>query len=293
MTIDARNVALVIEGGGMRNSYTAACITELINHGVNFGWVGGISAGASHTVNFLSRDPKRARESFVEFGANPRTGGIRSMMRGTGYFNAEYIYETAGAPDNDMPFDWETFTANPTPFRIGATRADNGETVYWGREDIHDLPGLMKRVRASSTLPGLMPVPSIDGVEYVDGALGASGGLIIDAALNDGFEKFLVLRTKPKGYVRPPLRSPRLVRQLLRKRPAVAEAMIARPAKYNAAADKIVQLEKAGQAKVFYPENLRVSNTERRLSRLRESWASGMEQTQREWDDWMRFLTEE
>lgn len=293
MTIDARNFALVIEGGGMRNSYTAACITELINHGVNFGWVGGISAGASHTVNFLSRDPKRARESFVEFGANPRTGGIRSMMRGTGYFNAEYIYETAGAPDNDMPFDWETFTANPTPFRIGATRADNGETVYWGREDIHDLPGLMKRVRASSTLPGLMPVPSIDGVEYVDGALGASGGLIIDAALNDGFEKFLVLRTKPKGYVRPPLRSPRLVRQLLRKRPAVAEAMIARPAKYNAAADKIVQLEKAGQAKVFYPENLRVSNTERRLSRLRESWASGMEQTQREWDDWMRFLTEE
>ncbi|WP_295642627.1 patatin family protein [uncultured Corynebacterium sp.] len=293
MTIDARNVALVIEGGGMRNSYTAACITELIDHGVNFGWVGGISAGASHTVNFLSRDPKRARESFVEFGANPRTGGIRSMMRGTGYFNAEYIYETAGAPDNDMPFDWETFTANPTPFRIGATRADNGETVYWGREDIHDLPGLMKRVRASSTLPGLMPVPSIDGVEYVDGALGASGGLIIDAALNDGFEKFLVLRTKPKGYVRPPLRSPRLVRQLLRKRPAVAEAMIARPAKYNAAADKIAQLEKAGQAKVFYPENMRVSNTERRLSRLRESWASGMEQTQREWDDWMRFLTEE
>lgn len=293
MTIDARNVALVIEGGGMRNSYTAACITELIDHGVSFGWVGGISAGASHTVNFLSRDPKRARESFVEFGANPRTGGIRSMMRGTGYFNAEYIYETAGAPDNDMPFDWETFTANPTPFRIGATRADNGETVYWGREDIHDLPGLMKRVRASSTLPGLMPVPSIDGVEYVDGALGASGGLIIDAALNDGFEKFLVLRTKPKGYVRPPLRSPRLVRQLLRKRPAVAEAMIARPAKYNAAADKIAQLEKAGQAKVFYPENMRVSNTERRLSRLRESWASGMEQTQREWDDWMRFLTEE
>ena len=277
----------------MRNSYTAACITELINHGVNFGWVGGISAGASHTVNFLSRDPKRARESFVEFGANPRTGGIRSMMRGTGYFNAEYIYETAGAPDNDMPFDWETFTANPTPFRIGATRADNGETVYWGREDINDLPGLMKRVRASSTLPGLMPVPSIDGVEYVDGALGASGGLIIDAALNDGFERFLVLRTKPKGYVRPPLRSPRLVRQLLRKRPAVAEAMIARPAKYNAAADKIAQLEKAGQAKVFYPENMRVSNTERRLSRLRESWASGMEQTQREWDDWMRFLTEE
>ncbi|WP_426707502.1 patatin family protein [Corynebacterium auriscanis] len=290
MPIDANHVALVIEGGGMRNSYTAACIHELITHEVNFGWVGGISAGASHTVNFLSRDARRTRESFVEFGADPRTGGIRSMMRGTGFFNAEYIYETAGAPDNDLPFDWETFLANPTPFRIGATRTDNGETVYWGRDDVHDLPGLMKRVRASSTLPGLMPVPSVDGVEYVDGALGASGGLIIDAALSDGFEKFLVLRTKPRGYVRPPLRSPRLVRQLLRKRPAVAEAMIARPDKYNAAANTIAELEQAGQAKVFYPENMRVSNTERRLSRLMDSWRSGMEQTHREWDDWMAFL---
>ncbi|WP_426718199.1 DUF6363 domain-containing protein [Corynebacterium auriscanis] len=135
-----------------------------------------------------------------------------------------------------------------------------------------------------------MPVPSVDGVEYVDGALGASGGLIIDAALSDGFEKFLVLRTKPRGYVRPPLRSPRLVRQLLRKRPAVAEAMIARPDKYNAAANTIAELEQAGQAKVFYPENMRVSNTERRLSRLMDSWSSGMEQTHREWDDWMAFL---
>lgn len=291
MSIDARNVALVIEGGGMRNSYTAACISELINHGVHFGWVGGISAGASHTVNFLSGDAHRARDSFVEFGANPRTGGIRSMMRGTGFFNAEYIYETAGAPDNDLPFDWEAFHSNPTPFRIGATRADNGETVYWGREDTPDLPSLMKRVRASSTLPGLMPVPSIDGVDYVDGALGASGGLIIDAALDDGFEKFLVLRTKPRGYVRPPLRSPRLVRQLLRKRPAVAEAMIARPEKYNSASQKISELENSGQAKVFYPENMRVTNTERRLSKLRQSWADGMAQTQREWDGWMEFFS--
>ena len=292
MPFEAPHVALIIEGGGMRNSYTAACISELIEHGISFGWVGGISAGASHTVNFLSQDAKRARESFIEFGANPRTGGIRSMMRGTGFFNAEYIYETAGAPENDLPFDWETFSADSTPFCIGATRADNGETVYWQREDIDDLPSLMKRVRASSTLPGLMPIPSIDGVEYVDGALGESGGLIIDAALNDGFEKFLVLRTKPRGFVRPPLRSPRLVRQILRKRPAIAEAMIARPAKYNAAAAKIDELEKAGQAYVFYPENMRVSNTERCYSRLKESWESGMEQTRCEWDSWMEFISQ-
>lgn len=288
--MQATNVALVLEGGGMRNSYTAACIDQLLAHDIHFGWVGGISAGASHSVNFLSGDRKRTRESFVELGSHPKTGGIKSLLRGSGYFNAEYIYETAGAPGNDLPFDWEAFTANPTPLRIGAVRADTGESVYWGREDMPDLSALMRRVRASSTLPGLMPVPTIDGVDYVDGALGDSGGLIIDQAIKDGFEKFLILRTKPRGFVRPAPRSPQLVKQLLRKRPAVAEALLRRPECYNAAAATIDELESAGQAKVFYPENMKIQNTERKFSKLEESWNFGMAQTRREWDEWMEFL---
>lgn len=286
----AEDVALVIEGGGMRNAYTAACIDQLLAHDIHFGWVGGISAGASHTVNFLSGDRKRARESFVELGSNPKTGGIGSLLRGSGYFNAEYIYETAGAPGNDLPFDWDAFAADPTPLRIGATRADTGESVYWGREDFADLPDLMRKVRASSTLPGLMPVPTIDGVDYVDGALGDSGGLILDAAMRDGFERFLILRTKPRGYARPELRRPQVVKQLLRKRPAVAQALIERPAKYNAASEKINELEKNGRAVVFYPENMKIQNTERNFAKLEEAWDLGMAQTQHEWDSWMDFL---
>ena len=69
--IDASNTALVIEGGGMRNSYTAACIVKLLQEEVEFGWVGGVSAGSSHTVNFLSRDVSRSEESFVDFAKNP------------------------------------------------------------------------------------------------------------------------------------------------------------------------------------------------------------------------------
>ena len=84
--IDASNTALVIEGGGMRNSYTAACIVKLIQENVTFGWVGGVSAGASHTVNYLSHDAKRAEESFTDFVNNPSFGGVGSLVRGNGYF---------------------------------------------------------------------------------------------------------------------------------------------------------------------------------------------------------------
>ena len=142
--IDAKDTALVIEGGGMRNSYTAACIVKLLQEEVEFGWVGGVSAGSSHTVNFLSRDPIRSEESFVDFAKNPSFGGLGSLLRGNGYFNAEYIYEKSA--DKDMPFDWEAFQANPAQMCISAARADTGESVYWGREDIETQDDLMVRV---------------------------------------------------------------------------------------------------------------------------------------------------
>lgn len=288
--VHAANVALVYEGGGMRNAYTAAVVDRLVFNNVSFGWVGGISAGATHTANFLSGDRIRARKSFVEFGADPRTGGVKSLVRGTGYFNAEYIYETVGAPEADLPFDWEAFHANPTPFRIGSTRADTGETVYWGREDIQTMPDLMRRVRCSSTLPGLMPVPVVDGVEYVDGALGRSGGLAVDAAIDDGFEKFLIIRTRPRGFRRTPPRSPQLIKRMLRKRPAVAEAMLTRHERYNKSCELIDELEKSGQAKVFYPQNMNISNMERNFNKLKLAFDFGLQETNQAWDEWMEFL---
>ncbi len=286
----ASDVALIFEGGGMRNSYTAACVSELIEQQVRFGWVGGISAGASHTVNFLSHDAERSRKSFVEFGAAPGTGGISSFLRGDGYFNAEYIYETSGLPGNEFPFDWETFSADATPFRIGAMHAGTGETVYWGRDDLTDLPSLMKRVRASSTMPVLMKTPEVDGEPYVDGALGSSGGILLEAAENDGFGRFLVICTRPRDYVKPEVKYPGAVRRVLRDTPAVAEAVITRPARYNATKRRLLELEEQGRALLFFPEHMRISNTERKIDKLRASYEAGAIQTGADWPRWMEFL---
>lgn len=289
--LDAPDVALLFEGGGMRNSYTAACVAELIERRVRVGWVGGISAGASHTVNFLSHDAERARQSFVEFGTAPGTGGISSFLRGDGYFNAEFIYETSGLPGNEFPFDWDEFSADPTPLRIGAMHARTGETVYWGRADMPDLPALMKRVRASSTMPVLMKTPVVDGEPFVDGALGSSGGILLEAAEDDGFEKFMVICTRPRDYVKPEVKYPGAVRRVLRDTPAVAEAVITRPARYNATKRRLLELEEQGRALLFFPDHMRISNTERKIDKLRAAYHDGAAQTSADWQRWSEFLT--
>lgn len=104
------------------------------------------------------------------------------MLTGRGYFNTEYVYKEAVQPDGDAPFDYKTFVENQIPFRMGSVRADTGETVNWGREDIPDFKTLMMYIRASSTIPGMMPMPYIDGIPYIDSAMGSSGGIPIDIA---------------------------------------------------------------------------------------------------------------
>lgn len=272
----------------MRNSYTAACIVKLIQENVTFGWVGGVSAGASHTVNYLSHDAKRAEESFTDFVNNPSFGGVGSLVRGNGYFNAEYIYERSA--DKDMPFDWDAYRQHPADMVLAAARADTGESVYWTRDDVTEPEDLYVRVRASSTLPLLMPIRIIDGSPYVDGALGSSGGITIERAEEAGYEKFLFIGSKPRGYVRPEVARPAITRRIFRKYPAIADALIGRPPIYNAAKDRLLELERQGKAQLFFPEDMQVASTERNVDKLRANYQAGKAQTHAEWPKWKEFL---
>lgn len=286
--IDARDVALIIEGGGMRNSYTAPAIVKLIEHDVRFGWVGGVSAGAVHALNYVSADVERTRTAFTDLATHPHFGGWVKLVRGQGYFNAEFIY---GQADELLPFDFATFARSRTEVHVEAVNALTGETVHWTSADFLLDPSLVNRAaRASSTVPKAMPIGFIDGVPYVDGALGSSGGLLIDAARQAGFTRFAVLATRPRDYWKKPVVAPAAVRQMFRKYPSIGHALDLRTARYNASKQQILDLEAAGDAVVFYPDNMQAESTERRLGRLLKNYAAGAEQFDREWGPWLDFL---
>ena len=146
-------------------------------------------------------------------------------------------------------------------------------------------------VRASSTLPLIMPLRFIDGVPYVDGALGESGGISIGQAEKAGYEKFLFVGTHPRGYVRPQVTRRRTVRRVLGRYPAVAEALIQRPDRYNASKDRLLELEKEGRAQLFFPEDMQVASTEKNVAKLRANFDAGRAQMYAEWPAWKKSLT--
>lgn len=290
LTSNVDDVALIFEGGGMRVSYTAAVVAALLQAGIHFDWVAGISAGSSNTVNYLSRDAARARRSFVDFAADPQFGDLRTMIRGQGLFNSHYIYRVSGLPGETLAYDFDTFQANPARMNLGVFEADTGRSFYWTRDDIKTIDDLMVRVQSSSTLPFFMPLVEIGDHIYVDGALGPSGGIALEAARAAGFEKFLVVLTRPREYVKPPMRITRMMRQYFRRYPAIIDALRDRATNYNRTRAELLELEAAGAAQVFFPTGYTVSQGEKNLARLARSFDEGADQAARELPRWREWL---
>lgn len=274
----------------MRASYTSAVVSLLLQEEIFFDWVGGISAGASNTANYLSRDVPRSYQAFVEFAEDPQFGSMRTWVEGKGLFNAPYIYEEAGLAGAALPYDWEAYQTNPTNFSIGAFEMQTGRMQYWGRDDVNELRDLMLRVRASSSLPIIMPPVELNGKTYVDGALGPTGGFALDAAKAAGYKKFFVVMTRSRDYVKPPQRVSGLYRRLFRKHPAVVNGILHRPRRYNETRAELFELERKGDAYLFLPEHLSVSNSERDVRKLRRSYELGAQQAKRELPAWREFL---
>ena len=289
ITNNILNTALIFEGGGMRASYTAGFLNNLLENKIYFDYVAGISAGSSHSVNYLSRDIERSKRSFVDLVLDPNFGGWHSFFKGEGYFRAQYIYEETPFPGASLPFDLETFMRNPARLRIGAFDRNSGEIIYYSKEDIHDISDLMKIVRSSSSMPIFMPPTCYDDRYYVDGGLG--GGIPLDIAKKDGMKKFFVVLTRERGYRKAPVKYGGFFKAYYRKYPAVTEALLNRHTVYNQTLEELEQLESEGKAFLVYPDTMPVSNREVNYRKLSESYRLGYEQGRRDLSKWREFLS--
>lgn len=275
--------ALLFEGGGYRGAYTAGIVNALLEGELWFDYVCGISAGASHTFNYVSRDKERVKLSFMALDGSERVGGLGTLLRGKGYFNADYLYEGCIA-DGFAPFDWDTFVSNPAHIRIQAFERDTGRTVTFGKQDMPNVWEAIKRVRASSTIPGAMRPEPVDGAILFDGGLGEGAGLPTPMAEHDGFERFLLVATRVEGYRKRPF-PPTVqlaIKHMFAAYPAVIEALLSRAERYNRELDHVSNLERAGQALVIRPDVMPVKNTTLDTAELEQAYQLGHEQGLRE-----------
>lgn len=283
--------ALVFEGGGTRASYTAGIANVLLDQGIYFGYTCGISAGSSHTLDYTSRDRDRVRRAFIDFAALPDHGGIRSILRGKGYFDADYDYEGCIA-DGFLPFDWQTFVANKAQVCMSTLDGVTGQTLTFHKEDMPTIDEAIAFCRMSSTLPGFMNPITYGGHLMYDGGMGQGAGIPTFMAEQDGYQKFLLIRTRSRSYRKEPTTamSRRASAVLAKGNPVLRDALLTRNERYNAQVERMEQLEREGRLLMICPESMYIKSTTLDVQKLRDSYLLGYEQGVRELPRIRKFL---
>ncbi len=275
---------LVLEGGGMRGLYTAGVLDFLLDKGIEFSGVYGVSAGACHMCSYLSKQRGRARDINIDYLDTKRYCSLRSLLTTGDLFNVDICYHLI--PDYLYPYDNETFEQYKGKAYCVATDIVTGKPEYFR---LRDMRKDIDKVRASASLPLVSRNVNIDGRLYLDG--GFSDAIPLQKSVMDGNSKNVVIMTKEVGYVRKPATKIALLKLRYFRYPKIAQLMKKRHINYNNQLAYIEGQRKAGKAFVIRPEKPGdVGRLEKNQDKLKALYQQGYDDMARQYDDLMKFL---
>ena len=142
------NFGLVLEGGGMRGLYSAGVLDFLIDEGIEFNAVYGVSAGSANGCNFISRQRKRTYHIYTDFIDDKRYASFDNLIRTGNFFGTEMNYDEI--PNKLIPYDYDKFLEYKGDFYVVVTNCETGHPMY---KKITDLKKELYILRASCSLP--------------------------------------------------------------------------------------------------------------------------------------------
>ncbi len=252
----------------MRGMFTCGVIDVLMEQDIRFDGAAGISAGAVFGCNYKSKQIGRPIRYNKKYCNDPRFCSIRSLIRTGDMYGVDFCYREL--PDELDPFDRETFRKDPSEFYVGATDVKTGKCVFHKCTDGGETD--IRWMQASASMPVVSRPVSVDGFLLLDG--GISDAVPYRFMEEQGYNRNLIVLTQPEGY-RKSKTSPLLLR-LLRKYPAIAEAMENRHAMYNRQMEEIKEKEEQGTTFVIRPSMaLGISRTEHDPGELERVYQEG------------------
>ncbi|MBQ7181671.1 MAG: patatin family protein [Bacteroidaceae bacterium] len=278
---------LVLEGGGMRGLFTAGVMDVMMEHGLRFDGLVGVSAGATFGCNYKSHQPGRVLRYNLRFIGEPRYMSWRSFLKTGDLVGAEFSYHTL--PTELDIFDSAAFERNPMEFHVVCTDAETGEPVYkqLARADYDCL----EWIRASASMPIVSRPVRLEGRKLLDGGIVDSIPLRYFQKL--GYERNIVVLTQPKGFTKRRTRLMPLFHLFMRRYPAIIQAMGRRHQMYNAQLRYLQHEEEAGRILLIYPEEaLPIGRTEQNEQKIRRVYQTGRLAAEQRLGEMAAFLNE-
>ena len=258
---------LVLEGGGMRGVFTSGVLDAFMKHDLYFRYIVAVSAGACNGMSYVSRQPRRARISNIDYLARYKYIGIRHLVTQGCIFDRELLYDKF--PNQLLPFDFDEYFKHAKGFEMVTTNCLTGKAMYLS--ETSDRQRSLDIVRASSSLPYVSKIVTVDGIPMLDG--GIIDSIPINRAIETGHEHNVVILTRNKGW-RDTGKDRKVPAFIYKNYPRLRVVLSHRHVVYHQQIDLIDQLEAEGKITCIRPmrpmEVGRIENDVEKLERLYE-----------------------
>lgn len=263
--------ALALEGGSLRCMFTAGAVDVMMEHGLEFDGVFGVSAGALTGINYVSRQVGRTARVNLEFVNDKRYLGVRNLILHHSLFNFDFMFGEVS--DTLIPLDRKAIRENPCQFTAVATDCLTGQPLFFEKSAT---PDIYRAIRASASMPLLSPMVQVEGAPCLDG--GVSLSIPYQRPLEEGYGKVVVVTTREHGYRKPPVPPTmgKLYARAYRKYPQLVRALVNVPYRYGKELDELDRLEAKGEVFVLRPPKpVTVSRAEKDTAKLQALYDEG------------------
>ena len=264
---------LILEGGAVRGIFTAGVLDRLMEEGINFPYVIGVSAGGGNAMSYVSCQVGRTCR-MINAPKEESYYGFRQFISSKKFINLDKM--AFEYPYKQFPFDFDTYYNSGIETEYACTCLETGKAEYFS--EYKDNDRLMTIAKATCSVPMLCEPVEIDGKHYLDGSIADS--IPIEHALEMGCDKLVIILTKP-GNATPPTdygKFKKVIGSMYKKYPNFVEACMTRVERYWETVRLMNELEEQGRVFVFRPSLPAISKFEKDTEKIMESYHDGYAQ---------------
>lgn len=276
---------LILEGGAMRGLFTAGVMDVLMENGVEFDGIIGVSAGAAFGCNYKSGQIGRALRYNIKYCRDKRYCGINSLLKSGNIYNTDFCY--GEVPLSLDKFDFDAYLKNPAEFYVVCTDVESGRPVYHKYTGAEDSG--FDWIRASASMPLVSQIVNIDGKKLLDG--GISDSIPVKYFESIGYNKNVAVLTQTKEYRKGKNRMMPLIRRRYKMYLKLIEVAENRFLMYNAQKEYVSKREAEGELFVIRPdEPIPVGRVEKNPKKLKLAYDIGRSTANKKLDGLIAYL---
>ncbi len=283
-----KKVGLVLEGGAMRGIYTVGVLDFFIKKNIYIPYIAGVSAGACHALSYISKQYGRDKDIARLYIKDKRYLSYRNFLKTGNMFGLDFIFNDIAT--DLIPFNFKNFRNSSQELSVGVTNCITGKAEFFYKSRLNT-DNLFKATMASSSLPLVSKEIFIKGIPYFDG--GISAPIPIYQAINDGYEKNIIVLTRNIGYQKKPAKISALAaKKKYRNYRGLINAIENRHIIYNNTLKFIEELEREKKAIVIRPINpIKVNRMDKNKNRIKELYREGYIETRQRYEEIIDFIS--